>query len=112
MGIELERADIADLKTAIADTDESDVKTVLSGLLVGSRHHLAAYTAAASGQLPAPGTGMGPGRWDRQDPDAVAPGNGMGPGNGIGPGNGMGNRTDGDAGPGGWGHHGGDCPWG
>ncbi|MDP2773607.1 MAG: DUF2202 domain-containing protein [Nocardioides sp.] len=87
VGIALEQRDIADLEDTLATVDQPDVRRVLSALLNASRHHQAAFEAAADGELFGP---MGPGY-----------GMGMGQGNGMGPGNGMGQGR----GPGA-----GDCP--
>ncbi|MCB0899570.1 MAG: DUF2202 domain-containing protein [Actinobacteria bacterium] len=44
VGAEIERMDIADLKDAIADATQRDIKRVYSNLLRGSQRHLVAFT--------------------------------------------------------------------
>lgn len=44
VGAEIERLDIADLKEAIADATQRDLKRVYSNLLRGSQRHLVAFT--------------------------------------------------------------------
>lgn len=72
VGIELETADIAHLQSNIDEIDDEDVDRVLGNLLTASEHHLAAFEAAAAGELPdmagtgggrqgGPGSGMQPG---------------------------------------------------
>lgn len=63
VGVELETADIADLQAAIDQIDDARIDRVLGNLLNGSEHHLAAFEAAAAGELPecdgpCDGTGM------------------------------------------------------
>ena len=53
VGVTVEKRDIADLR-ALAVSD-NDARWVTERLLAGSRHHLAAFTAAADGQTMAPG---------------------------------------------------------
>lgn len=116
VGIELETADIEGLRTDIDEIDDADVDRVLGHLLRASEHHLAAFEAAAVGELPdGPGPGVGP----RGGPGrGTGPGQGMGPGHGVGPGQGMQQGTEGQRGPGlhqgqGGHRHGdgtGDCP--
>jgi hypothetical protein len=73
VGIELEQRDIADLEAIIEDTTQEDVRLVLDRLLAGSENHLAAFTRAADGTMPAdPGAGLQNG----------GPGKGRGPGQG------------------------------
>lgn len=122
VGIELETADIAHLQSTIDEIDDEDVDRVLGHLLNASEHHLAAFEAAAAGELPdmagsggrqgGPGSGTQPG--DR----------GQGPQQGRGPqGQGMRQGPGEQRGPGGQGpgahqgqggqHRGdgtGDCP--
>jgi len=52
VGIELEKRDIADLRRAIGQTTNGDVKFVYQRLLNGSQNHLRAFTAAQNGTLP------------------------------------------------------------
>lgn len=72
VGIELETADIEHLQSNIDEIDDADVDRVLGNLLNASEHHLAAFEAAAAGELPdragtnggrqgGPGSGMQPG---------------------------------------------------
>lgn len=93
VGVKLETADIGDLKDAINAVSAADVKQVYTRLLNASEHHLAAFQAAASGDL-VPGAmgrgGMGPGA----EP-GTAPGmgqRGTGPAGRIGGGPGMGGQ--------------------
>lgn len=97
VGIELEKADIADLKKSIAGNLPADVDSVLGRLLQGSNNHLSAYQRAAAGQL-TPGSGMGPGAGQRQ---GSGPGAGQRPGTGPGAGQrqGMGRGPGGGMGP-------------
>lgn len=57
----LETRDIADLRRLIAKDNPADVELVYTHLLAASEHHLAAFTAAVDGDLPATrcGGGMG-----------------------------------------------------
>lgn len=59
VGVELETVDIADLQGLVDATDVADLDRVYASLLRGSERHLAAFTAAAAGELPAVGAGMG-----------------------------------------------------
>ena len=95
VGIELEERDIADLQAMIQSTDQADVRTVLERLLVGSQHHLAAYTMASEGTLPdgtgdgmqyGPGWQSGPMRNGQTGPQGTI---GQGGGKGRGPGTGQ-----------------------
>lgn len=101
VGVELETADIADLQGFIDATEVADLDQVYSRLLRAAEHHLASFTAAAAGELPAgAGVGMGP---RAQGGDGMGTGamnraggrggHGMqGAGNGAGPGDGTGLR--------------------
>ncbi len=113
VGIELETADIEHLRSTIDAIDDADVDRVLGHLLTASEHHLAAFEAAAAGELPAmTGDGRGPGGpGPRMQPGQRGQGGQGGPGMRQGP--------DGHGGPGmdargGGGHHRGDgtgdCP--
>lgn len=64
VGITIERLDIADLRTALADDQPADVARVLENLMAGSERHLAAFTSLADGgsSASADGTGMKNGR--------------------------------------------------
>lgn len=55
VGVELETLDIADLKEAIEESDNTDLDQVYGHLLTGSEHHLAAFQAGADWQ---PGAGQ------------------------------------------------------
>lgn len=80
VGVALEQRDIADLENALATVDQTDVRQVFTALLNASRHHLAAFEAAAEGRkLTGPNGSNGPGT-----------GYGMGHGRGMGQGYGMG----------------------
>src|SRR5690606_8394908 len=58
VGVELETADIADLRSTIEEIDDADVDRVMGHLPNASPHHLQAFEAAAAGELPAlTGTG-------------------------------------------------------
>ena len=46
VGVNIEVLDIADLKEAIAATDNADIERVYGNLLAGSQNHLAAFTSA------------------------------------------------------------------
>lgn len=52
VGVELEKADIEHLRSTIDAVDDADVDRVLGHLLEASEHHLAAFEAAADGELP------------------------------------------------------------
>jgi hypothetical protein len=43
VGVQIEALDIADLKAAIAETDQADIDTVYGNLLTASGHHLTAF---------------------------------------------------------------------
>ena len=43
VGVQIEELDIADLKEAIAETDQADIDTVYGNLLTASGHHLTAF---------------------------------------------------------------------
>ncbi len=43
VGVQIEELDIADLKDAIAETDQADIDTVYGNLLTASGHHLTAF---------------------------------------------------------------------
>jgi hypothetical protein len=61
VGAELEKRDIADLKSASVAGTPTDVQSVYDRLLVASERHLTAYENALAGKLPTNG-GMGPQR--------------------------------------------------
>lgn len=79
VGIELEKADIADLEKAIAAATDADVRQVYTSLLKGSNNHLDAFEAAASGKTVGAGQGMrnGRGRQGMQNGQGLQNGQGM-----------------------------------
>ncbi|MFN8098723.1 MAG: DUF2202 domain-containing protein [Dermatophilaceae bacterium] len=87
VGVELEQRDIADLERALGTSTPTDVKTVLTNLLGGSRRHLAAYQRAASGV-----TAGGPGRQVAGDQGMRRGGQGR-PGSAYAPGRGPGHDS-------------------
>jgi hypothetical protein len=102
VGVAVEKADIADLKSSINTVTEADVRQVLTHLLNASQHHLTAYQEAANGNPVGPGQGMQQrmkqgantgNEADNQRPRmGNAPGAGMsnrGPGRGPGTGSGQ-----------------------
>lgn len=93
VGVDLEKADIGDLKDAISAVSAADVKQVYTRLMNASEHHLDAFEAAPSGNL-VPGT-MGRG--------------GMGQAGRVNPGPGYGSQGMGGNGMGGQGT--GTCPY-
>ena len=97
VGVALEKRDIADLKDTLAMDLPADVSRVFTALLNASQHHLAAFQAAADGQVLGTQDGRGPGYGPGN-----GPGNGMGNGMGygMGPGNGAGNGRGFGHGPG------------
>ena len=94
VGVELEQRDIADLEKTLTTTSQSDVRQVFTALLNASRHHLAAFQAAADGRTwaggfgPGDGTGYGMGQRGQMGPGSGT-GSGMGYGRGAGSGQGM-----------------------
>lgn len=81
VGVALEKRDIADLEDTVASVSQADAKQVFTMLLNASRHHLAAFQAAADGQ------DLG---WRDGDGFGMGYGGGMGYGMGQGMGQGMG----------------------
>ncbi len=59
VGIAVESLDIADLKAAIAQTSQADVKAALTNLMNGSANHLSAFTAAKDGKILGARNGQG-----------------------------------------------------
>lgn len=92
-GIAVENLDIADLKSAINQTSQADVKAALANLQRGSENHLAAFTAAKDGKILGARNGQG-----MQNGRAGASGQGMN-GRGQGMGNGSGRGPQGTARP-------------
>lgn len=81
VGVELETADIADLKAAINEHTEADVDRVLGNLLKGSEQHLTAFQAAADGKVLGTQDGTGQmNRWGGSDERPNGLGNGAGKG--------------------------------
>jgi hypothetical protein len=98
VGVALEQRDIADLEKTLATVDQTDVRHVFTALLNASRHHLAAFQAAADGrQLTGPGAGHGMGQGRGQGQGYGTQGMGQGRGADLGEGRGAGTRP-------------GDCP--
>lgn len=93
VGVAVEKADIADLKSSINTVTDADVNQVLTRLLTASEHHLNAYQEAANGNT----VGSGQRMQQRMKQGANA-GNGADsqrPRMGNAPGAGMGNRGPG-----------------
>ena len=101
VGIALEKRDVADLKKIAAGTKDDTAKTLFTRLGTASEQHLAAFEAAAAGELPAVGSGGGwmggrqgngqmGGMTDRADGSRMGPGAGTGQGGRMGPGAGPG----------------------
>lgn len=93
VGVAIEKADLADLKTALAQNNPNDVKAVYTNLQNGSNAHLAAFTALRDGKAVGVGTGYGRGPGGANAAAASSPGtnahNGQGrrsPANGAGTG--------------------------
>jgi hypothetical protein len=85
-GVQIEQADIADLKKALSETDKSDLKWILGNLQRGSTNHLRAFTRnVETGGAACPNQGV-----------SGNAGNGKGPGHGICPGCGRGGRGNGN----------------
>lgn len=85
VGVELETADIADLKAAVNEHTEADVDQVFGSLLNASEHHLAAFQAAVDGKVLGTQDGTGRmNRWGGSDDRPNGLGNGAGQGQGQG----------------------------
>jgi hypothetical protein len=110
-GLQMEQADAADLKKALAETDKSDIQWILGNLQRASSNHLRAFTRnvetggagclgqgisgnAGNGKGPGNGTGPGCGGGGRGKGKCYRNGNGNGNPNGVGQGNGQ-RRRDG-----------------
>jgi hypothetical protein len=69
VGVRIERLDIADLRAAIEQTDESRLDRVYANLLAGSQQHLRAFQAASTGDVAGPpaaeASAWGGPRWSR-----------------------------------------------
>ena len=59
VGVAVENLDIADLKAAISQTSQADVKAAFTNLMNGSANHLAAFTAAKDGKILGARNGQG-----------------------------------------------------
>jgi len=59
VGVAVENLDIADLKSAISQTGQADVKAAFTNLMNGSANHLAAFTAAKDGKILGARNGLG-----------------------------------------------------
>ena len=59
VGVAVENLDIADLKTAISQTSQADVKAAFTNLTNRSANHLAAFTAAKDGKILGARNGLG-----------------------------------------------------
>ena len=99
VGVELETADVADLKEAVNKRTEADVDRVFTALLNGSEQHLKAFQAAVDGKVLGTQDGAGRmNRWGGSDERPNGLGNGAGQGRmgkggrgaGMGPGDGTG----------------------
>lgn len=82
VGIALEKRDIADLKSLVADVDDTYVAGVLGRLLTASEHHLTAFETVLAGKaLPEQGHGEGRMRGQGRGGDMGSRrGDGTGPG--------------------------------
>jgi hypothetical protein len=101
VGVTIEKADIADLEQALAETDNADLEQLYGNLLRGSQNHLRAFTSQIDGTTPAQagaraGAGHGPAAGQAQgaqlrdgscsgDGQQARQGSGSGPGSGAGP---------------------------
>jgi rubrerythrin len=85
-GVQIEEKDIADLKTALSQTDKSDIQWVFGNLLRGSSNHLRAFTRC----IEAGGTGCS------LQGTSGRTGNGKGADNGVCPCCGRGGRGNGN----------------
>jgi hypothetical protein len=84
-GVQIEKADIASLETALGQTDKSDIEWVLGNLLRASRNHLRAFTRGVEAGGVCPFQGV-----------SANTGSGKGAGNGVCPGCGRGGRGNGN----------------
>ncbi|HEY3408485.1 MAG TPA: DUF2202 domain-containing protein [Propionicimonas sp.] len=90
VGISVENLDIADLKAAIGQTSQADVKAAFTNLMNGSSNHLAAFTAAKDGKILGARNGQGMQNGRSGANSAGQRGNGRGQGMGAGTGAGWG----------------------
>ncbi len=93
VGIAVENLDIADLKAAIAQTGQADVKAALTNLMNGSTNHLSAFTAAKNGQILGARSGQGMQNGRSSAKTAEQGRNGRGQGMNSGTGDGLGQRA-------------------
>jgi hypothetical protein len=92
VGVAVENLDIADLKTAISQTSQADVKTAFTYLMNGSGNHLAAFTAAKDGKILGARNGQGMQNGRSGANSAGQRGNGRGQGMNAGTGAGWGQQ--------------------
>jgi hypothetical protein len=91
VGVALEKRDIADLQRMQKETTNTDLDRLYANLESGSKHHLAAFTAAANGTPLPMGTGNGP-RYGNGNGTGMGPRGGTGTGQGQHYGGGHGKR--------------------
>ena len=92
VGVAVENLDIADLKTAIGQTSQADVKAAFTNLMNGSANHLAAFTAAKDGKILGARNGQGMQNGRSGANSAGQRGNGRGQGMNAGTGAGWGQQ--------------------
>ncbi|HEY3545450.1 MAG TPA: DUF2202 domain-containing protein [Propionicimonas sp.] len=92
VGVAVENLDIADLKAAISQTSQADVKAAFTNLMSGSANHLAAFTAAKDGKILGARNGQGMQNGRSGANSAGQRGNGRGQGMNAGAGGGWGQQ--------------------
>jgi len=92
VGVAVENLDIADLKAAISQTSQADVKAAFTNLMNGSANHLAAFTAAKDGKILGARNGQGMQNGRSGGNSAGQRGNGRGQGMNSGTGAGWGQQ--------------------
>ena len=92
VGVAVENLDIADLKAAISQTSQADVKAAFTNLMNGSANHLAAFTAAKDGKILGARNGQGMQNGRSGGNSAGQRGNGRGQGMSSGTGAGWGQQ--------------------
>ena len=92
VGVAVENLDIADLKAAISQTSQADVKAAFTNLMNGSANHLAAFTAAKDGKILGARNGQGMQNGRSGGNSAGQRGNGRGQGMSSGTGAGWGEQ--------------------
>jgi hypothetical protein len=107
VGVALEKRDVADLEDTLDQSLPADVEQVFTALLTGSQHHLAAFQAAADGQVLGQQNGQGQQFGFGQRGQGQGYGMGLMSGSGQGYGPGMMNGRGGGRGAAGFD---GDCP--